>query len=122
MAEEYLLGTDVGAVAAELFAGAELIAPELLDAETMAAIRKEVIAGRVGRARARQAVEDLIRWPVRRYPHRQLLLAAWGMRDNVTAYDALYVALAISGDAALVTADGALARAPLPVPVYNLRA
>ena len=47
-----------------------------------------------------------------RYPHGPLATAAWALRDNVTYYDALYVALAARLGYPLLTADARLARAP----------
>jgi predicted nucleic acid-binding protein len=68
-------------------------------------------------------VIDLRDWGIERISHRRLLDTAWELRGHVTAYDALYVAAARSRGAALVTADGPLARAPvLGVVVHNVRA
>lgn len=47
-----------------------------------------------------------------RYPHASLLGRIWGLRENVTAYGAAYVALAEALDAPLITMDERLARAP----------
>jgi predicted nucleic acid-binding protein len=72
--------------------------------------------------RALRAVEDLMDWPIDRIPHRSLVWAAWQHRNNVSAYDAFYVAAARLADAPLVTADGPLARAPsLGIVVENVR-
>ena len=69
-----------------------------------------------------EAVDDLRDWGVERLPHRPVLEDAWSLRGHVTAYDALYVAAARARQAALVTADGPLARAPgLGVVVHNVR-
>ena len=50
--------------------------------------------------------------PARRHQTRSLWPRAWELRTNLSAYDALYVALAEQLDAPLVTADARLARAP----------
>ncbi|OFV86915.1 MAG: nuclease, partial [Acidobacteria bacterium RBG_16_68_9] len=90
--------------------------------EVLAVLRREVLARRLGEPRARAAVDDLRHWGVVRLPHRPLLEAAWHLRGHVSAYDALYVAAARARGAALVTADGPLARAPaLGVVVHNVR-
>lgn len=68
--------------------------------------------GRLGDDRARDAIADLMDLNVRRYPHEQLLPRIWGMRENLTAYDAAYVALAEALDAPLLTADLRLAGPP----------
>jgi predicted nucleic acid-binding protein len=63
-------------------------------------------------ARAGEALDDMASLRLRRYPHTWLLPRMWQLRANMSAFDAAYVALAEALDAALVTADGALARAP----------
>ena len=100
----------------------DLLAPELLDAEVLAVLRREVLSGRLAEARAREAVNDLRDWGVERLPHRLLLHAAWELRGHVTAYDALYVAAARQRGATLITADGPLSRSPaLGIVVHNVR-
>jgi len=56
------------------------------------------------------ALEDLAALPLRRVPHLPLLGRVWELRDNLTAYDAAYVALAEALDALLLTADGAMGK------------
>jgi predicted nucleic acid-binding protein len=121
-AVEYLLRTALGVRVTELVDAANLAAPELLDAETLAVLRREVIAGRLAEVRAAEAVDDLRDWPIERVAHRGLLDGAWQLRGHVSAYDALYVEAARQRDATLVTADGPLARAPgLRIVVHNVR-
>ncbi len=55
---------------------------------------------------------DLADLPLQRHPHDWLLLRVWDLRHNLTAYDAIYVALAEAPDAPLVTRDQRLAAAP----------
>ncbi len=122
-AVEYLLRTRLGERAAEVLENADLFAPELLDAEVLAVLRREVLAGRLAERRAAEAVSDLRAWDVERLPHRPLLETAWSLRGRVSPYDALYVAAARAREATLITADGPLARAPrLGVVVHDLRA
>ena len=121
-AVEYLLQTPLGLRVATLIESADVVAPELLDAEVLAVLRREVLAGRLGEQRATEAVSDLRDWGVERLPHKTLLDAAWKLRGHVSAYDAFYVAAARARHAALVTADGPLSRAPkLGVVVHNIR-
>jgi predicted nucleic acid-binding protein len=121
-AVEYLLQTALGLRVATLIESADVIAPELLDAEVLAVLRREVLAGRLAERRATEAVSDLRDWGVERLPHKMLLDAAWQLRGHVSAYDALYVAAARARHAALVTADGPLSRAPkLGAVVHNVR-
>jgi predicted nucleic acid-binding protein len=56
--------------------------------------------------------EDLLALPAVRFPTGPLLLRAYELRENLTTYDACYVALAEGIDCRLLTADGRLARAP----------
>lgn len=121
-AVEYLLQTALGRRVGELLAPASCAAPELLDAEVLSVLRRLVRARRLDEARGAAALEDLRAWPLERVSHRPLLADAWMLRGSVSAYDALYVALARRHGAALVTADGPLARAPgLGVAVHALR-
>ncbi len=62
--------------------------------------------------RGRQAWTDLASAPLHRAPHRPLLRRAWELRDNLTTYDAAYVALAEVLGATLLTTDSTLANAP----------
>ena len=64
--------------------------------------------------RARLALEDLAALPARRAPHRPLLRRCWELRDNLTIYDAAYIALAEAMNTTLLTGDQKLARAPGP--------
>jgi predicted nucleic acid-binding protein len=50
--------------------------------------------------------------PLQRIPHTALIRRVWELRDNVTPYDAAYVALAEVLGATLLTADIRLSRAP----------
>jgi predicted nucleic acid-binding protein len=121
-AVEYLLQTPLGLRVASLIESADVTAPELLDAEVLAVLRREALAGRLREQRATEAVSDLRDWGVERLPHKILLDVAWKLRGNVSAYDALYVAAARARHAALVTADGPLSRAAkLGVVVHNVR-
>lgn len=121
-AVEYLLQTTLGLRVSNLVEGADLAAPELLDAEALAVLRREVLAGRLESGRAEEAVLDLRDWGIERVSHRTLIAGAWALRGHVTAYDALYVEAARQRGGALVTADGPLARAPgLGVVVHNVR-
>jgi predicted nucleic acid-binding protein len=57
-------------------------------------------------------LDAMAAFPLTRYPHRGLLPRVWALRDNLTAYDAVYVALAEALDAPLVTRDRRLAAGP----------
>jgi predicted nucleic acid-binding protein len=101
------------AVSARLFRpGETLHAPHLIDLEVAQAVRRYATRRDADAKRAREAIEDLADLPLRRYPHRNLLQRVWELRDNLTAYDAVYVALAEVLDAPLLTRDRRLAAAP----------
>lgn len=91
--------------------GEDLAAPELLDLEVASAWRRAVRRGRLLAPRAEQALADLAELPIARAPHRPLMRRIWELRDNLTAYDAAYVALAEALDWPLLTADEPLSRA-----------
>ncbi len=114
-AVEYLLQSDKGTLVAAIIDGKRLIAPDLLDAEVMSSLRGLVLRQEIEEARALTALADLAAMPIERIPYRPLLPLAWRYYHNVTAYDALYVALAETYGATVVTVDGHLARAPAGV-------
>jgi predicted nucleic acid-binding protein len=83
-----------------------LHAPEVVEPETLNALRKLAARGRVTTRRATEAVADLANLRLVRYPHEPLRARMWELRDRLTAYDAAYVALAEAlGDGLLLTAD-----------------
>ncbi len=110
---ETLLRTSAAkAVEDRLFApGQTLHAPHLLDVEVAQVIRRYAANGEIDGARGRLALGDLADFPLRRYPHDVLLPRIWDLRNNLTAYDAAYVALAEALDAPLLTRDRRLATA-----------
>jgi predicted nucleic acid-binding protein len=101
-----------GDLARTHLAGESLAAPELIDLETTSIIRRRLQSGLIDARRARLALSDLVALPVRRTAHRPLVARCWDLRDNLSVYDASYVALAELLQAPLVTADARLARAP----------
>ncbi|MGD9696996.1 MAG: type II toxin-antitoxin system VapC family toxin [Thermoleophilia bacterium] len=112
-----------GAIARERLRGEEIAAPELLDLEVASSWRRAVRLGHLDARRVALALGDLADLPVARAPHGPLLARVWELRENLTVYDAAYVALADLLGVALLTADGRLARAPgVPCPVELLGA
>jgi predicted nucleic acid-binding protein len=89
-----------------------LAAPELIDLEVSSVLRRLVLSGQLLARRAELALSDLVTLPIRRVSHRVLLPRCWSLRDNLTIYDASYVALAEHLDVVLVTADAGLSRSP----------
>lgn len=94
--------------------GEDLVAPELLDLEVLTVLRGQMIAGLLDVRRADLALNDLSAMPLKRAPHLPLLRRCWELRENVTTYDASYVALAEALDVLLLTGDRRLARATGP--------
>lgn len=84
--------------------------PHLCIVETLSALRGWVRRGELSLERAEGAVEDLHGFPARKWSADPFIDRIWELRDNVSSYDASYVALAESLDAVLVTSDGRLAR------------
>jgi predicted nucleic acid-binding protein len=110
----------LGRPAAEAIASAlrehdfDLHAPHLVDVEVLSALRRVVAAGDASAARAAEAVDDLIDLPLQRYAHEALVPRIWELRENFSAYDAAYLALAevlVQDGAPLLTADTRFARA-----------
>jgi predicted nucleic acid-binding protein len=89
-----------------------LAAPELVDLEVVSVLRRAARAGRLGERRAGQALADLAALPLRRAPHLPLLPRIWELRENLSSYDASYVALAEALGTVLLTTDAPLSRAP----------
>jgi len=110
---EALLRTPTAqAVEERLFAPRQTLhAPHLLDIEVVEVLRRYAANGEIDGARGRMALADLADFPLRRYPHEFLLLRIWDLRNNLTACDAVYVALAEALDAPLLTRDRRLAAA-----------
>lgn len=115
--------TDVGKAArARLAVASHAAAPDLVDVETVAVLRKRWIAEAISDRRFKSAVDDLLALPIVRYPTGPLMVRAYELRANVTPYDATYVALAEGLACTLLTADVRLARAPAitcPVEVFR---
>ena len=110
---EALLGTPPGLVVAQqLFeTGQTVHAPHLIDLEVAHAIRRYVAIGDIDEPFGRATIRNMVDMQIRRYPHDVLLPRVWELRGNLSAYDAVYVALAETLDAPLLTRDRRLADA-----------
>src|SRR5260370_39706083 len=89
-----------------------LHAPHLLDVEVAQVVRRYAANGEIDVERGRMALADLADLSLRRYAHDFLLSRVWDLRNNLTAYDAVYVALAEALDAPLLTRDKRIAASP----------
>ena len=111
---EFLLQTPLGTrVETRLFRDQdEFHSPHLVDVEVTQGLRRLVRMGEVSRDRAAEALTDLAELDLHRHAHLDFLARAWKLRDNITTYDAMYVALAETLDAPIVTCDQPLSKAP----------
>jgi predicted nucleic acid-binding protein len=92
--------------------GEQIAAPDLLRVEVLSVVRRQLHVGTLDNTQAEQAVTDLLDLPITVYPTAPLLLRSWQLRDNLTAYDACYIALAETLGCGFLTADSRLSRAP----------
>jgi predicted nucleic acid-binding protein len=92
--------------------GEHLAAPELVDLEVLSVLRRDHLRGSIARRRAEQAIADLADLPIDRLSHGSFLMRCWELRDNLTAYDAAYVAVAEALHTTLLTGDRRLSKAP----------
>ncbi|KPK59062.1 MAG: twitching motility protein PilT [Gemmatimonas sp. SG8_38_2] len=111
---ELILNTEAGRRVAGEIASPDisLHAPSLLDLEVVQALRRYVQRGTLSLGRARRALDDYLLLDVERHGHEDLLTRIWSLRENLTAYDAVYVVLAEALDARLLTRDAKLASTP----------
>ena len=115
-------GADGKRARAELRTAQDLAAPDLVDVETVAVLRKRWLAEAITQRRFASAVGDLENIAIDRYPTLQLMRRAYELRSTVTSYDVAYVALAEILGCELLTGDARLAKAPGPrCPVRLLR-
>lgn len=103
---------DDGAAFRARLRGEAVAGPDLLRVEVVSVVRRQAAAGQLTPAQAAAAIDDLLGLPLSVFPTAPLLRRAWDLRDNVTAYDACYVALAEALGCTLLTADVRLAGAP----------
>lgn len=98
--------------ARRMLATEQLHAPHLIDHEVTSGLRRTALARQVDADAALAALRTWQRVGITRYPGFPLLERVWSLRDNLSACDATYVALAEMLDCAVVTGDARLARAP----------
>ncbi len=88
----------------------EFHVPHLFEVEVFSTLRRHNLRGLLSEERSRVALDRLLSMRLVRYPHTSFIERIWELKDNVTAYDASYIALAETLDAPLITTDGPLAR------------
>jgi predicted nucleic acid-binding protein len=89
----------------------DLHAPQLIDVEVVQVFRRYSLAGELDAERGQALLADLMDFPMQRHSHEALLPRAWELRHNLSAFDAIYLALAEALDAALLTDDSRLVTA-----------
>jgi predicted nucleic acid-binding protein len=92
--------------------GPDVAAPHLVDVEVLSAVRRLLRKGEVTEARARAGLAVLLGMPLKRHDHGPLLDRAFELRHHVSAYDAVYMALAEALGAPLLTRDVPLWHVP----------
>ena len=108
---ELLLGSQVGrAVERRLGDATGLHYPELMPIEVISAVRRLAASGQLSAHRAASVIDDLVDLGGQRHPHGLFLRDVFRLSGRVTAYDAVYLALADALDATLLTRDRRLAR------------
>ena len=107
-------GADGAAARAVLRAEQDLAAPDLVDVETVSVLRRRWLTGDLTARRFRNAITDLGDLAIMRYPTLPFMTRAYGLRANVTPYDAAYIGIAEALNCELVTADARLAATPGP--------
>lgn len=90
----------------------DLHAPHLIDIEILQALRGLVRGGKLSADRAEDARTDVAALAITRYGHEPLADRVWALRENLTAYDAVFVALSEALEVPLITCDARLAAAP----------
>lgn len=101
-----------GRWATDTLTGADLAAPSLLPFEAANILRRHELAKLITADQAAQAHADLLDLAIEHWPYELLASRAWQLRQNLTTYDASYVALAELLDVGLVTLDRRISRAP----------
>jgi predicted nucleic acid-binding protein len=119
---ELILNTDASSLVVDRIASPDetLHAPHLVGVEVLQVVRRYVASGAVEVNDAEAALENFAALDIARYAHEPLAPRVWELRENLTAYDAVYVALAEVLDAPLLTFDQRIADAPRHRAVVNV--
>ena len=106
------LGSSASRVRDRLRQAEEVHIPHLFDVEVLHVLRRHSHRGELSGRQSRLILSLLREIKAVRYPHAPLAARIWDLRENLTAYDAAYVALAEALNAPLITMDARLAQAP----------
>jgi predicted nucleic acid-binding protein len=102
--------SETQALRTRIRAASIVYAPHLMDAEVTNTLRRYLLRDEIDQASARRAILRLGAMRLKLRSHRPLLGRALALRDQLTAYDAIYVAMAEATGATLLTRDARLAR------------
>ena len=105
-------GGPEGVWAAEQLAAGPLVAPHHMPVEVASVLRRAVLRGEISQGVAALALQDLSDLRIELFPFAPFARRVWALRDNVSTYDAWYVALAEALEVPLATLDARLGRAP----------
>jgi predicted nucleic acid-binding protein len=105
---------ELGSASRTLYAQHDLVAPDLLPYEVASVLRKLTQIGRVTAQAAKMALRDLNLVRLEAVPYRDIAQRMWELRENLSAYDAAYVAVAELFDLPLLTFDHRIRRSPGP--------
>lgn len=100
-----------GSWAESLIVSEAIVAPELAMVETTNILRRLELAEEISSLEAKLAHRDLMRLDIQLFPFSPFAERIWTLRNNITSYDAWYVALAEALDCSLATLDQKLIRA-----------
>lgn len=111
---ELLLRTPLASLVEErIFSPEETLhAPHLIDLEILQVLRRYTLTGEMDSERGQEAINDFQDLPIFRYPHYTFSNRIWDLKHNMTAYDAVYIALAEGLSSPLLTCDSRLSEAP----------
>ena len=109
---EMVTGTSTGRAVARRLGGVAALAPDIIDSEVAAALRRQHSWGSLAEPGLRAALDLLLDWPAPRVPSRFIVRTSRQWWGNVSPYDSLYLAVAHAAEASVLTCDGRLARAP----------
>lgn len=111
--EMFLRGRDAITIKDQIdAAGREMAAPEVFDLEIMQSLRRLVFKKQITTDRAERALDVARHAPLDRFAHAIMRDRIWSLRDDLTAYDAAYFALAEMLDAPLWTRDAKFTEVP----------
>ncbi len=106
--------------AEEVTASGPLLAPELILVETANTLRRLESSGAISRLEANSAFRDLMRLELDLLPFVPFAERVWELRQNLTSYDAWYVAVAEAFECPLATLDRRLTRAAGPTCEFTM--